>query len=254
MITLNTIVYEGNFKEVLHENSWFFNFESIFITKKMLIINNLTSIDLFNNLFSELKNKYDFDIVFVDDYVNQSLDFFKLNMDSTSVGYYYSIPYFVAILNSKTPFIFNVSSDCCNPIKINDSYFEKSIKILNDYNDFLITTLPWGEDWTITGVPNGIPKNVTCVGEWEQINSINYNDDKSLNDFWCSSCFSDQVFIGHVEKLKKADYNCPKMGFYKGPPYGGDNAFEARLSEYLVKNNTFRLIFKNNNLYYKHTN
>ena len=64
MITLNTILYEGNFTDVLNENSWFFNFESRYITKKMLTINNLTSIDLFNQLVDKLKIKHDFDVVF----------------------------------------------------------------------------------------------------------------------------------------------------------------------------------------------
>jgi len=252
MITLNTILYEGNFIDVLNEHSWFFNFESKYITKKMLIINNLTSIDLFNQLVDKLKIKHDFDVVFVSDYEKESLSFFSLLMDNTSVGYNYSIPYFVSILNTKTPFIFNVSSDCCNPIKLNDSYFEKSIEILNGNNNFLVTTIPWEQDWTIVGTPSGVPTHVTCVGEWEQINTINYNDNKSLNDFWCCGNFSDQVFIGHVEKLKNVNYNCPKMGVYKGPEYGGVNAFEARLAEYIANNNTFSLIFKNKTLYYKH--
>jgi hypothetical protein len=42
------------------------------------------------------------------------------------------------------------------------------------------------------------------------------------------------------------------MGRYNGPIYGGTNAFEARLSEFLANNNLFRLIFKNKELYYKH--
>jgi hypothetical protein len=253
MITLNTILYEGNFREILNENSWFFKYENKYITNKMLTINNLTSIDIFNQLVNHLKSQFSFDIVFVSDYDKESLNYFKLNMDNNSVGYYYSIPYFVAILNVKTPYIFNVSSDCCNPIILNDSYFEHSIEVLNQDNNFLITTIPWDIDWSVSGIPPGIPNYVTCVGEWEQINSINYTDEKSLNNFWCSSTFSDNVFLGNIEKLKNTDYNCPQMGIYTGPDYGGTNSFEARLSEFLVKNNTFRLIYKNDNLYYKHS-
>jgi len=252
MITLTTILYEGNFTEILNQDSWFFKFKNKYVTKKMLIINNLTSFDLFNELTNQLKINNDFDIIFVDDHDKKSLDFFKLNMDKNSTGYWYSIPYFVAILNIKTPFIFNVSSDCCHEININDDYFEKSINILNDDNFYPVTTISWDKHWETFGVPNGIPNNVTCVGEWEQINASNYSNNYALTDFWCSPVFSDQIFIGHVDKLKNIDYNCPKMGFYNGPPYGGTNAFEARLSEYLAKNNLFRLIYKDKNLYYKH--
>jgi len=42
------------------------------------------------------------------------------------------------------------------------------------------------------------------------------------------------------------------MRGYNGPTYGGTNAFEARLSEFLANNNLFRFIFKNKGLYYKH--
>jgi hypothetical protein len=252
MITLNTILYEGNFLDVLNENSWFFKFENKHITKKLLTINNLKSIDLFNKLVNDLKNKHEFDVIFVNDYEKEALEYFNLNMDSNSIGYLYSIPYFVSILNIKTPFIFNVSSDCCNPINLNNDYFEKSIKILSENNNFLVTTIPWEQDWTIVGTPIGVPSYVTCVGEWEQINSIKYNDERALDDFWCCGNFSDQVFIGNIEKLKKADYNCPKMGIYKGPEYGGVNAFEARLSEYIANNDIFNLIFKDKELYYKH--
>ena len=254
MITLNTILYEGNFKNYLQEDCWFFKFKNKFITKKLLTINNLTSIDLFNELINKLKLNHEFDVVFVSDYENEAISFFNLNMNRNSIGYWYSIPYFVDILTIKTPFIFNVSSDCCNEIKLNDDFFEKSINILNADNDYPVTTLPWCEHWETTGAPNGIPPYVTCVGEWEQINTPSYTADKALNNFWCTDVFSDQVFIGHIDKLKKVDYNCPKMGRYNGPEYGGTDAFEARLSEYLAKNNLFRLIFKSNELSYKHNN
>jgi hypothetical protein len=252
MITLNTILYEGNFVKYLTDDCWFFTFKSKYITKKLLTINNLTSIELFNELINKLKVKHDFDVVFVSDYDTEAIKKFNLNMDANSIGYWYSIPYFVDILTITTPFIFNVSSDCCDEIKVNDDYFEKSINILNGDNDYPVTTLPWGEHWGTVGVPNGIPSHVSCVGEWEQLNLPEYTIEKALDDFWCSGVFSDQVFIGHIDKLKAIDYNCPKMGRYNGPPYGGSNAFEARLSEYLAKNNLFRLIFKNKELYYKH--
>ena len=254
MITLHTILYEGNFREFMTEDCWFFKYTSKHITKKSLTINNLSSINEFNELVAKLRINHEFDVVFVSDYEQEALEFFKLEMTSSSIGYYYSIPYFVAILTIKTPFMFNVSSDCCSDIKVNDEYFEKSIELLTSNNKYPTTTLPWGEHWSVTGVPPVVPPEVTCVGEWEQMNAFGYSDKKQLDDFWCSDVFSDQVFIGHIAKLKEAEYNIKGYAVhYNGPPYGGTNAFEARLSEYLAYNGLFRLIFKNKELYYKHT-
>jgi predicted amino acid-binding ACT domain protein len=146
--------------DVLNEHSWFFNFENKYITKKMLTINNLTSIDLLNQLIDKLKIKHDFDVVFVSDYEKESLSFFNLLMDNTSVGYYYSIPYFVSILNTKTPFIFNVSSDCCNPIpgdeifgfvtigegvKIHRTNCSNALSLMSNYG-YRIIKAKWADD------------------------------------------------------------------------------------------------------------
>lgn len=251
MITLTTILYEGNFIDFLKEETWFFTFKSKYITKKQLIINNLVSTDLFNKIIDKLKNKHEFDVIFVSEHEIEAIDNFKLDMDQNSVGYWYSIPYFVGILKTKTPYMFNVSSDCTNSINVDDSFFEKSINVLGSNTKHIVTTLPWGEHWGEL-TPTGVPSHISCVGEWEQVNTPSYNDSLSVDDFWCTDVFSDQVFIGNINKLKNVDYNCPKMGRYNGPIYGGTNAFEARLSEFLANNNLFRLIFKNKELYYKH--
>lgn len=251
MITLNTIIYEGNFKNVLKEDSWFFKFENHFISKKLITVNNVTSLDRIETLIFNLKKKFSFDVVLVKDFEQNALDFFKLKMDKNQSGYYYMIPYFVSLLNINTPFIFNVSEDCSYDINLNDEFFLKSIEVLTQYDKYVVTTIPWEKRWDEIGVPKNIPINFKCVGEWEEFNIINKETFTRLEDFWLSDVFSDQVFIGDVDKLKKINYNCKKMGVYKGPPYG-DGSFEERLSNFLVNFNTHRLIYKHHNLYYKH--
>ena len=41
MITLTTIIYDGNFKNILRDDSWFLNFKSKYVTKKRLNVNNI---------------------------------------------------------------------------------------------------------------------------------------------------------------------------------------------------------------------
>jgi hypothetical protein len=67
MITLNTIIYEGNYNEFLHQNNWFFNFNSKYITKKIITVNNLSSKDIFQNKIKELKVLFDFGVIYVED-------------------------------------------------------------------------------------------------------------------------------------------------------------------------------------------
>ena len=57
MITLNTIIYEGNFDRFLNKDCWFFTFSSKLITKKLITVNNLSSTEHFLTKINELKKK-----------------------------------------------------------------------------------------------------------------------------------------------------------------------------------------------------
>jgi hypothetical protein len=92
MITLNTIIYEGNFNNFLQQNNWFFSFKSKYITKKLITVNNLNSIELFESRVNELKELFDFDVIYVKDYLTESKEFFNLTIDPSDTGYYYTIP------------------------------------------------------------------------------------------------------------------------------------------------------------------
>ena len=50
---LTTALYEKNFRHVLKSDNWFFNFKSDIITKKLFIVNNISSQIEFNLLKEE---------------------------------------------------------------------------------------------------------------------------------------------------------------------------------------------------------
>jgi len=255
MITLHTIIYEGNYRQYLKHTSRFFTLEDNLITNKLITVNNVTNIDDCNRILNDLKKYYKFDVVYVNDYLTETKDFFKLNMDEKTVGYLYSIPFFVGILNTKTQFIYHVGSDCLNDdLSVNEDYFSKSVKILNNNDNLIVTTVTSSlVPWSICGVPSEVPnKLVSCVGEWEQLNTVNYNSEKPLEDWWCGSGFSDHTFLGNIEKLKGVDYNIEQVAPFNGPAYGGSASFEYRMAQHLTKTNTFRLIYKNNSCFYQH--
>lgn len=254
MITLNCILYDGNYEQVVSKDSWFFTFKSDYITKKRLTINNLENIDNFYKLLKNTNKHEEIEIIFVDDYYQEANIFFNLNMTKDTLGYNYCLPYFVDILTTKTPYILNVSSDCYNQISIGDNFFKDSIDVLKNNDEYCVTTISWEESWLKIGIPTGIPSNISCIGEWEQINNTKFNKENEFEKFYCSEFFSDQIFIGNIEKLKKLNYNLKNITKQNEPWYGGGNSFELRLSNSLAEKNTFRLIYKDTEMYYKHNN
>lgn len=255
MITLTTILYENNFRFHLKENPWFKEFNSKYITKKRLLVNNLTSTQEFEDILNELYDPEEVELVYVSDYAEEVIDFFGLDTKEGELGYNYTVPYFVNIYTCNTPYFFNVSSDCCVDICVKDNFFEKSIKLLEQNNNYPVTALSWEKDWSVYGYPDEIyRRDITCVGQWEQIHISDLREE--LEDFWCSEVFWDGVFLAHVDKLKAINYQeCiganQKMAV---APYGGKGSFECRIADYLKYKNVYRPILKSKSQYAKHTN
>lgn len=243
MITLNTIIYEGNFNEFLKSDNWFFTFKSKYITKKLITVNNLTSIDKFNEKINELKLDYDFDIVFVSDQTDTVKKHFNLNLNSSDIGYYYTIPYFVSIYNTTTKYFLNVASDCMSDIKISDDFFNDSLNELDNNQLCLSTMVGWY-------------KGSDEVGSHEESETFRILN-KSLHttkNFYIRFNFTDQFFLSITEKLKNLDYNVSETissNYYHGPYYGG-NCFEKRIVGYHIKYENYNLIYKKHDNHYTH--
>lgn len=229
MITLSTIVYEGNFRKLLKPDSWFLNYNSKYISKKRLNVNNIQSIEEFESLLKDINN--DIEVNYVSNKSEEANEYFKLNTDINTHGYNYIMPYFSDLLTIDTEYIFNVASDCQDDIVVYDDFFEHSIKILNEDEDVMVTTLPWS-------------KSFSSVGELEQDGG---NIQKRNDHFWFSKAMSDQVFIAKVDKLKKCDFTIT-LNLHPYPGYGGFS-FELRLGNYIMLNNKYRAMFKTDGYY-----
>jgi hypothetical protein len=239
MITLSTIVYEGNFRKLLQEDSWFLNYKSKYISKKRLNFNNVYSVEEFYSLLDKVKNEQ-IEVVDVSVQSENANNFFKINTDLNTYGYNYIMPYFTDLLTISTEYVFNVASDCQDRINFNDDFFENSINILNEDDDVMVTTLPW----------NDSDSNLLGGGEQKHTDSININkniDIKVNDNFWFSKVMSDQVFVAKIEKLKKCDFTITQ-NLHPYPSYGGF-AFEIRLGNHFMINDKYRAIFKTNGYY-----
>jgi uncharacterized membrane protein len=243
MITLNTIIYDGNYQDIIGDNSWFINFKSDLVTQKKITINNLSKENRYK-LESALTN-----ITFIDvneKEVNKVNNIYKLGINSNSIGYYYTIPYFVALNNIKTKFILNVATDCMQDINIDDKFLKASVLELENNNKCSTTMVSWVKN-------NKVMSNGRTIGTHERLetfNTLNVENIENKN-FDQTFNFTDQFFMGSVYKLKNINYNIPETEsnkIYKGPNYGG-NSFEKRMVGHQVNNNVHNYIFKEKNYY-----
>lgn len=261
MITLTTTLYDDNYEQFLTEehSSWFHTFKNDRITNKTLIVNNLTDQKKFYYLLEKIQEKYlnQYNVIFVNEHADEAIRHFKLDLTPSSLGYYYSIQYFVAILNVSTPYMLNVSTDCMLDINIEDSFFEKSINLFQN-TEYPISFIPWCKHWQTYGHPpdlGELGKTVTCVAEWEQIHAIKFPNKDFLDDFWCGHVVTDQVFFSDVNKLKNIDFNVSKGSCYihSRSPYAGDDAFEVKMSDYLFYNRIYKAVLKTEDQYFIHS-
>jgi hypothetical protein len=256
MITLNTIIYEGNYNEFLHQNNWFFNFNSKYITKKIITVNNLSSKDIFENKIKELKVLFDFDVIYVEDILTEVKEYFKLNIDKSNTGYYYTIPYFASLYKTETEYFFNVASDCMGDIKVSDEFFEKSFIELTENSLCNTTMVSWCKDNKITKDINSPHFGIT-IGEYEESETLRIlkKDIPKSENFSSRYNFTDQLFFGKTDKLKSIDYNVDEnvsSMWYTGPQYGG-NCFEKRMVGYHIINNVYNLVYKKNDYFIHNT-
>ncbi len=246
MITLHTVLYDGNFESLLTDNCWFFKFKSDYITNRLITINNITKTDKFNEKLTEMKHKYKFDIVYVSDNKDSTNDIFGVNINEKTLGYYYTMAYFVGINNIDTEFILNVSSDCMDDISIDDDYLKASIIELRDNPSCSTTMVAWTKD-------NYTMANGLKVGEYENIETFKHLNKDFVEGklFNYTFNFTDQFFMGDVSKLKKINYKIDESIsnlIYNGPSYGG-NSFEKRMVGHQIQNNVYNCVFKGNQYY-----
>ena len=80
MITLTTILYEGNFRFHLKENPWFRKFKSKYVSKKRLLINNVSSTQELEDILNDLYDPEEVELVYVKDHAEEVIDYFKLSL------------------------------------------------------------------------------------------------------------------------------------------------------------------------------
>jgi len=229
MITLVTTVYEKDFEHILNFDSWFFKYTNDLINKKIVLINNIESLDKFNSL-KEIFDKY-FDFYYTNQYLDGINKHFKLNINKNEKSYYYSIQHYCGLLLSETNYIFYVGPDCKIYSEDLSDFLKKSISVIENDNDIISTTLFWDDLKFLS----------------ETVKHEESTIDKKHDNFYLSKIFSDQVYFISKNKGMGIDFTNDKT-LHNFPEYAV-NSFEYRLTNYLITNKKYRGIIKNNSYY-----
>ncbi len=212
MIELAITIWERNYQDTL-SGHWFFEYQNALIGEKTILINNVVDEDHVKDLASHYQNVR---TIVVKDHAEEAKKVFKLDINEKTLGYYYTIQYFVLLLIAKCPYILHVSPDCL-PV-FDDDFLPRSIKEL-EIENVLTTTIP--------------------IRDWMEAKNESYSE---TDNFFHARTFADHFFFAKTEELKKANYNTDYEGDFT-PGYGG-NSFERRLRMFMMNTGKVRAIYK----------
>jgi hypothetical protein len=137
-----------------------------------------------------------------------------------------------------------------NDIFIDDEYLKDSIYELDNNNLCSTTMVSWVKNNQVKNEGITIPQHQ----ENEHFKILNISEAYN-NKFNHSPGFTDQFFMGTIDKLKVCDFNVDKSIcsiIYRGPDYGGE-CFEKRMTGHNIKNRVYNFIYKGNQ-YFIHDN
>lgn len=246
MITLNTIIYEKNYKEFLSNENWFFKFNHKLITKKNIIINNIVNNIELTEKINLLRSNYEFNVYYVKNHIKDCKNKFNIKIID-DFSNFYLFPQLTSILNCNNDYILNIATDCMVDISISDDYINDSINEFKNNNKCKNTLVSWCKN-------NHIMNNGLTIGDKEHKDTeLMFNVINNSIKFDYRYNFTDQFFLGSVDFFNNVNYEITNLNhFYTGPEYG-INSFEKRITIDNVFNKNYSCIYKKND-YFIHNN
>ena len=188
--------------------------------RKKLYINNVDNLSLVCSNADKLISKNIIDeYIIVDQYAEEALKFFEIDIDSFNGGYYYSISELVSIYLDKSDYLVHFSSDSDMVTKYD--WISDSIKLMRENNKIAVTNPKWNINWNYID---------------------SYFEDNLF--YYQNGTFSDQCYMIKLEEFKNKIYNEYHISSNAYPPYGGE-LFEKRVNSYLMNNERIRATSKN---------
>lgn len=230
-VTFETKVYENDWQYLLVGNylSKMISRNKFSFDRRVLIINNVLSR---SKVEKYARKKVREDVIdqyyFVDDYVEDALEFYDLNKSSFGIGYYYSISEIVGLYVCETDYLCHYSSDSLQFPSVSN-WIDESIKLFESNKNILVANPLW---------------NIKVKLNDSQLNSDKFH--------FSNAGFSDQCYL-----IRKEDFNKNTFMFHHPdadeiyPSYGGE-LFEKKIYSYMRFQDKHRITFKKS--FYRHQN
>jgi hypothetical protein len=189
-------------------------------TKKVLMVNNVNDRDEIKEYAERAKARGIItDYFFVEDYIDEALQFFELSKEALGKAYYYSNHELASVYLCQTDYLLFYTGD---------TYLEK--------------TTPWVEPALAQMETNGDYKvaNPVWNGQYEEAKRESSSE---IPYFYVGYGFSDQCFLVRTKDFRAPIYNETNAASDRYPLYGGET-FEKRVDSWMRNHNYLRLTFK----------
>jgi len=224
--------YSVTFEIKVYENDWEYLLKGDYLAQiisrcnynfktKILFINNVKDVNLVKKFADKKIEEGVLDRYYVvEDFSNETLNYFDIQKESFGVGYYYSIAELVSIYLCDTDYLLHFSSDSY----LDDSHvgwIDNAIGIFKEREDVIVANPVWNFAYEEA-------KN-------ESISEI--------DDFYLGYGFSDQCYLIRTDVFKENIYNEKHPDSERYPEYGGE-LFEKRVDSFMRNHKKLRLTSK----------
>jgi hypothetical protein len=238
----NPSSYEVTFETKCYENDWEFILKSKFLDRminncnynfcfKHVIINNVNDSKLIKYYANKKKKEKIIDaFYFVDDYIEDALNYFDIKKESFGNGYYYSSAELVGLFVAKSKYLLHFSSDSFIPKKDESDWIAEACNIFEKEPNIVVANPTW----------------------FFQFNTAREEAGGNMaGNFYLGYGFSDQCYLVKTEDFRAKIYNFKHSISDRYPQYGGE-LFEKRIDSYMRVNGKKRIT--SNKISYIHNN
>ena len=236
-----SVSYGVTFETKCYENDWEYILKTNYLNKMIencnfnfdcrnIIINNVKQRDVVEYYAQKKVNEKTVTaFYFVDDYIEDALEFFGIEKESFNGGYCYSSAELVGLYVAKTKYLLHFSGDSFLPKRDRNNWIAEACGILENDQEIVAANPRWYE----------------FDREWKEAK------ENRIGNFYLGYGFSDQCYLVKADVFRAKIYDFKHPNSERYPKYGGE-LFEKRVDSYMWVNEKQRITSINES--YIHTN
>ncbi len=213
MVTFETKVYENDWEYLLKDGFLKTMIErcNYSFQHKTVMINNVKNLKKVKYYADKALDEKIIDNYYVvDDYVEEVLTYFDIDITSFRGGYYYSISELVSIYLCKDDFLLHFSSDSFLGRYSEDNWITDALELMNEHPKIVVANPVWNNNYK--------------EAENESFST--------LDKFYIGYGFSDQCYLIKTKVFQQQIYSETNNISDRYPKYGGE-LFEKRVDAFM---------------------